>query len=76
MNIQFTYIDDVYQFNQICQLYDGSIKLSQGKYVVDAKSILGIFSMNLQEVVTVEIETNYMIDREQFYKAIERWSVE
>ncbi len=35
--------------------YPFEILLKSGKYVVDAKSILGIFSLDLSQPVTVEI---------------------
>ncbi len=45
----------VKEFVSITQGYVAEILLKSGKYVVDAKSILGIFSLDLSEPVTVEI---------------------
>ena len=36
------------------QYYAYEILLKSGKYVVDAKSILGIFSLDLSQPITVE----------------------
>ncbi len=45
----------VKEFVNITQNYSYEILLKSGKYVVDAKSILGIFSLDLSQPVTVEI---------------------
>lgn len=45
----------VKEFVSITQNYSCEILLKSGKYVVDAKSILGIFSLDLSLPVTVEI---------------------
>lgn len=45
----------VKEFVNITQNYACEILLKSGKYVVDAKSILGIFSLDLSLPLTVEI---------------------
>ncbi len=45
----------VKEFVNITQACDFEILLKSGKYVVDAKSILGIFSLDLSRPLTVEI---------------------
>ncbi len=45
----------VKEFVNITQSYAQEILLKSGKYVVDAKSILGIFSLDLSQPITVEI---------------------
>ena len=45
----------VKEFVNITQDYPCEILLKSGKYVVDAKSILGIFSLDLSLPVTVEV---------------------
>ncbi len=45
----------VKEFVNITQNYACEILLKSGKYVVDAKSILGIFSLDLSSPVTVEV---------------------
>ena len=46
---------NVKEFVSITQECACEIVLKSGKYVVDAKSILGIFSLDLSKPVTVEI---------------------
>lgn len=45
----------VKEFVSITQACECEILLKSGKYVVDAKSILGIFSLDLSKPLTVEI---------------------
>ena len=45
----------VKEFVAITQNYGCEITIKSGHYVVDAKSILGIFSLDLSKPLTVEI---------------------
>ncbi len=40
-------IESVKDFVNIVSKFDAAMDLSSGRYIVDAKSIMGIFSMNL-----------------------------
>ena len=52
----------VKDFVAITQNCDCEILLKSGKYVVDAKSILGIFSLDLSKPLTVEIYSDDCAD--------------
>lgn len=41
---------------QTLTMFEGEFELISGKYVVDAKSILGLFSVDLSKPVTLRIE--------------------
>ena len=45
----------VKEFVNITQSYDFEIIIKSGHYVVDAKSILGLFSLDTSKPLTVEI---------------------
>lgn len=47
-------INDVKDFVNIVSRYDFDIDLASGRYVVDAKSIMGIFSLDLAKAIKVE----------------------
>ena len=53
----------VKEFVAITQNCECEILLKSGKYVVDAKSILGIFSLDLSKPLTVEIYSDDCADR-------------
>ena len=52
----------VKDFVAVTQGYEHEILLKSGKYVVDAKSILGIFSLDLSKPLTVEIYSDDCAD--------------
>ncbi|MBE7030882.1 MAG: HPr family phosphocarrier protein [Ruminococcaceae bacterium] len=57
-NIMLSSINDVKNFVNIVNKYDCEIDLTSGRYVVDAKSIMGIFSLDLTKPIKVEIHTD------------------
>ena len=48
-------INDVKHFVNIVTKYECEIDLTSGRYVVDAKSFMGIFSLDLSEPIQMEI---------------------
>lgn len=55
-------IDKVKGFVKAIEGFDGYFDLASGRYVIDAKSIMGIFSMDLSKLVEFRVlETNQNI---------------
>ena len=48
-------IEDVKDFNRIVALYEGDVDLVSGRYVIDAKSIMGIFSLDLSKPIIIQV---------------------
>ena len=57
LTLQFKNPDEVKKFVGITSQYSEDMHLVHGRYVVDAKSILGIFSMDLTKPVELVCET-------------------
>lgn len=57
INILLKSINDVKDFVNIVNCYDFEIDLSSGRYIVDAKSIMGIFSLDLSKQIRVELHS-------------------
>jgi phosphocarrier protein HPr len=57
-NIALKTINDVKDFVNIVNKYDFDVDLSTGRYVVDAKSIMGIFSLDLSKPIKVEVHSD------------------
>ena len=55
VNILLSSINDVKNFVNIVNKYDFDVDLTSGRYVVDAKSIMGIFSLDLSKPIKVEV---------------------
>lgn len=56
-DIVLSSITDVKNFVNIVNKYDFEVDLVSGRYVVDAKSIMGIFSLDLGKPIRVEVHT-------------------
>jgi hypothetical protein len=63
-------IQDVRDFVNIVVLLDYEVDLAQGRYLIDAKSIMGIFSLDLLSPITVIAHTEYADD---FFAKLERF---
>ncbi|WP_024833585.1 HPr family phosphocarrier protein [Ruminiclostridium josui] len=71
-DISLKSINDVKDFVNIVNKYDFDVDLSSGRYIVDAKSIMGIFSLDLSKPIKVEIQND---DCEKFCDEIKRFVV-
>ncbi|MDR1094521.1 MAG: HPr family phosphocarrier protein [Clostridiales bacterium] len=50
--------ENVKDFVNIVNKYDMEVDLRSGRFVIDAKSILGIFSLDLSKPITLEIHSD------------------
>lgn len=58
LNLKFDTINDVKDFVNSTSKYDFDVDLVSGRYAVDAKSIMGIFSLDLSKVLTIRIHSD------------------
>lgn len=65
-------IEKVKDFSAIVPKYDYDMDLATGRYVIDAKSILGIFSLNLFNELTLTIHAD---NADDLLKEIEKYIV-
>lgn len=56
MTIELSTIDKVKKFVSLISAFDGDFDILAGRYIIDAKSILGIFSVDLSKPLTLRIE--------------------
>lgn len=56
--VQLNTIDRVKRFVKICDNYEEDIDLGSGRYIIDAKSIMGIFSFDLTKPLNIRIHSN------------------
>ena len=55
-NISLSSINSVKNFVNAVNKYDFDVDLTSGRYVVDAKSIMGIFSLDLSKPIILEAQ--------------------
>ena len=56
-NIMLNTINDVKTFVNAVSKYDFDVDLISGRYAIDAKSIMGIFSLDLSKPIDLAIHT-------------------
>ena len=57
-DVMFKTLPDVQKFVNIVNRYSYDVDLKSGKYVVDAKSIMGIFSLDLSKPISLELHSD------------------
>ena len=76
MRIQLNKISDINTFQKTCSsIYDENIYVKQDKQVVSAKSIIGLYSLDLSKSVEVTIDTDDKRVKENFYNYLKKWEV-
>ena len=74
MKIKISGLQSIKNFINIANKYPFDIILKSNKYVVDAKSIMGVFSLDLSKPVSVEI-IGECPNKEQFLEEIKIYQV-
>ena len=70
--IMLSTINDVKEFVSEVTLCDYDVDLISGRYAVDAKSIMGIFSLDLSKPISLEAHTD---DASEFFDRIKPFIV-
>lgn len=68
--IELDTIDGAKQLNAIALSYEEDIDIIKGRYVIDAKSILGIFSLDISKPVKIKIYSDDLSVLDKFYQDI------
>lgn len=70
--IKLSSIQDVREFVEIVCKFDHDIDLSSGRYVVDAKSIMGIFSLDLMNPIALTVHAD---DASEIFSKLDKFIV-
>ena len=73
--IMLNSINDVKAFVNTVNKYDFDVDLISGRYAIDAKSIMGIFSLDLSKEIRVEAHTEPMEVEPLEPRASETWRI-
>jgi phosphotransferase system HPr-like phosphotransfer protein len=63
VKISLNSIDKVKAFVNDVTKFDSDFDLVSGRYVIDAKSIMGIFSLDLSKVIDLNIHNDNQMDQ-------------
>ncbi len=58
INLSLESIEKVKEFVNLIGTFDGDFDLVSDRYVIDAKSIMGIFSLDLSKPIRLDIHAN------------------
>ena len=58
LTVNIVSMQDADKFNKLCSKFDCDMDLQSGKYYVDAKSIMGIFSLDLSKPIDLNIHAD------------------
>lgn len=72
VTIMLNTINDVKSFVNTVAKYDFDVDLVSGRYAIDAKSIMGIFSLDLSKPIQLEAHTE---DADTFFEDIKDFIV-
>lgn len=73
IKVNLNSIDKVKKFVNIIALYDNDFDLVAGRYVIDAKSIMGIFSLDLSQDLDLVIQ--HENDMDKILEALKEFTV-
>lgn len=76
VNIDLHSIDRVKSFIDITSQYPFEIDLVSGRYVIDAKSIMGIFSLNLNQPIELVAHSDDEAEISKFLDAIKEYIID
>ena len=71
-------INDVKEFVTIVNNFACNATIKSDRYIVDAKSIMGLFSLDISKplILVLDVGNNNIDDRNSLYEAIEKYIIE
>lgn len=75
MTIILNTLERVKRFGNIAIKFDSDIDVIRNKYIVDGKSVLGIFTLDLRKPVDVEIHSSDEKEIRRFNEAMEEFKI-
>ena len=76
VNIKLNSIDKVKNFINKVSMQEADMDLISGRYVIDAKSIMGIFSLDLSNTIQLSIHSDKAAEVDKIVDSIKEFIVE
>lgn len=70
IRVKLSSVSDVQDFVKECSSFEEDIYMTSGRYIINAKSIMGIFSLNLSEALRVHIDSTDELVCEDFQQRL------
>lgn len=71
--ITLNQIDKIRKFNEQILSFESDIDITKGRYIIDAKSLIGLFTIDLAEPFNVVIHSDDKDELEKFDKFIQEF---
>lgn len=72
LKIKLNIINDIKEFLATVTKIDEDVDLIKGRYIIDAKSTMGLFTVDLSEPVKIVIHS----DNKDFLKLFRKWEIQ
>lgn len=77
MKIKLNMIEEIIKFINYCSSeFIGDIFAEQNGQKINAKSILGMYSLDLSQPILIYIKTDDKNEENKFYDFVEQWKVD
>lgn len=73
MKVRLNDIKEIQDFVNRCSMFEEDVFLKSERYVVNAKSIMGILSLDLSKEIEVDIDTDKPSSRKVFEDFIKKY---
>lgn len=73
VNINLNNVNKVKEFVNITSQFEGDVDLVSGRYIIDAKSIMGIFSLDLSKTIQLHINSDDNDAINSYIKSIDKY---
>ena len=67
-------ISTIKKFNNEVEKFESDIDLIKGRYVIDAKSLIGLFTLDLSTPVDIVIHSENEDEIKRFYEAMKEFN--
>lgn len=74
-NINLNNFENIRTFHEIVCKFDSDVDTYSGRYIVDAKSILGLYTLDLSQNIDIKIHTEDEEVVREFKNAIKKYMV-
>ena len=75
VSVKLNSVDKVKKFVEIVSKFNASMDLSHGRYVVDAKAIMDVFSLDLSNELYLSIHSGNEAETEAIINAVKKFTV-
>ena len=70
MKVVLDNVNKVQDFVNTCSKFDCDVYMKSGRYIINAKSIMGVLSLNLSNPVDVKPDTTDISSAQRFFENI------